>query len=230
MWLERWLLHSGLRGLLWQSVASQYISPSLNLTYLSFNVTHAAGEGLPGVAPPPFGGLCETNIFMRSQTMSWLSLSDFWRWKHCKRGQEGQEKQEVWKMWEKWGGGKQKVKQPRPWQGRGPLCWRQRRGKAPQLPGRDESFCMYQVDYFLQNGIILQIEGQQRNGTRKSKHKVWGMSFICCDLGLNPTIIVVGFVLVVIIKKRERSNSGDFNYLLSRIKRRPEKKKNLHNS
>lgn len=42
------------------------------------------------------------------------------------------------------------------------------------------------------------------------------MSFICCDLGLNPTLIVV--IVVFIIRKGGRPNSGDFNDLLSRIK------------
>lgn len=124
-------------------------------------------------------------------------------------------------MWEKWGGGKKKVKQPKLWQGRAPLCWRQRRGQAPcpaELSGRDEGFCVYQgVDDFLQTGIILQIEDQQRNRTRKSKNIIWGKSFICCDLGLNPPINVVGFVAVVVIKKGGEPNSGDFNDLLSRI-------------
>ena len=179
--------------------------------------------GLAGVAPLPFGRLCETNISMFSQAMSWVSLSDFWRWRHHMRGQERQEKWQVWKMWEKWGECKQKVKQPRPWQGRAPLCQRQRRGQAPcpsQLPGRDEAFYVYQgVDDFLQTGVILQIEDQQRNRTRKSKNIIWGMSSIHCDLGLNPTIIAVVFVVVVaaIIKKGGRPNSGDFNDLLSRI-------------
>lgn len=170
--LERWLLHSGMRGLLWQGAAQQYISLVLNPTHLAVNV-HAAGGGLAGVAPPPFGGLCETNISMLSQAMPWLHSSDCWRWRHCMRGQERQEKWEVWKMWEKRGGGKQKVKQSRLWQGRAPLCQRQRRGQMScpsQLPGRDEGFCVYQgLDNLLQTGIILQIEDQPRNRTRKSK-------------------------------------------------------------
>lgn len=114
------------------------------------------------------------------------------------------------------------MKQPKLWQGRAPRCWRQRREEAPcpaELPGRDEDFCVYQgVDGFWQTGIILQIEDQQRNRTRKSKNIIWGKSFISCDLGLNPPIIVVGFVdVVVVIKEGGGPNSGDFNDILSRI-------------
>lgn len=153
--------------------------------------------------------------------MSWLSLiseGEDTAWKGRKDRKSGKCK----KMWEKWGGGKQKVKQPKLWQGRAPRCWRQRRGQAPcpaELPGRDEDFCVYQgVDGFCQTGIILQVEDQQRNRTRKSKNIIWGKSFICCDLGLNPPIFVVGFVdVVVVIKEGGGPNLGDFNDLLSRM-------------
>lgn len=169
-------------------------------------------EGVTGVAPPLFSELCETNISMFSQAMSWLSLSDFWRSEVRK-----DRKSRQWEKYEK-NEGRANGKAAKMVAGKSSSTLETEVGSSA-MSITAAGFCVYQgVGESLQTRIILHIEDQQKNRTRKSKSVIWGLSFLCCDLGLNPTIIAVGFGFDIIMKGGS-PNSGYFNDLLSRAKR-----------